>query len=156
MHLSAIFLFVLSCIGATYGYSSLRRQIPNGYKVPHPCRPGTTWDAVGHMAPEYDPTKNAFGKDVREVLKDRQLEWAKVCNKDSDGDGLTNGQELGDPSCMWKVSDGLQGLADPMGHPGLGRRRPHKRTGARRPQLYVESQRWIAGAGGPYGASRHL
>ncbi|KAH3862002.1 temptin-like [Dreissena polymorpha] len=119
MHLSAIFLFVLSCTGAIYGYSKLRRQIPNGYKVPHPCTPGTTWHAVGHMAPEYDPTKNAFGKDVHEVLEDSQLEWAKVCSQDSDGDGLTNGQELGDPSCMWKVSDGLQGLADPTGHPGI-------------------------------------
>lgn len=28
--------------------------------------------------------------------------WTKeLCMKDSDGDGLTNGQELGDPECNW-------------------------------------------------------
>lgn len=37
--------------------------------------------------------------------------WDSVlCNKDSDGDGLTNGEELGDPNCTWRVGDSLSGL----------------------------------------------
>lgn len=26
-----------------------------------------------------------------------------MCTADSDGDGRTNGEELGDPSCVWSV-----------------------------------------------------
>lgn len=33
-------------------------------------------------------------------------EWSKeFCNADSDGDGQTNGEELGDPCCEWQMSD---------------------------------------------------
>ena len=39
-----------------------------------------------------------------------------VCQADSDGDGLTNGQELGDPTCVWSV--GGTPTSGPKGHPG--------------------------------------
>lgn len=26
----------------------------------------------------------------------------ELCRKDSDGDGRTNGEELGDPNCVWR------------------------------------------------------
>ena len=29
-----------------------------------------------------------------------------LCEKDSDGDGKSNGQELGDPECQWSAEDG--------------------------------------------------
>ena len=28
-----------------------------------------------------------------------------LCEKDSDGDGYTNGEELGDPACIWNEGD---------------------------------------------------
>ena len=28
-----------------------------------------------------------------------------ICNQDSDNDGFTNGEELGDPNCIWSVGD---------------------------------------------------
>jgi hypothetical protein len=31
--------------------------------------------------------------------------WAQVCGNDSDGDGVTNGEELGDPDCVWAAGD---------------------------------------------------
>ncbi|KAJ8300440.1 hypothetical protein KUTeg_021959 [Tegillarca granosa] len=31
----------------------------------------------------------------------RDRVWKKLCPIDSDGDGMTNGQELGDPECKW-------------------------------------------------------
>ena len=37
--------------------------------------------------------------------------------KDSDGDGKTNGEELGDPECVWKVGQKLTGLQN-LSHPG--------------------------------------
>jgi len=43
--------------------------------------------------------------------------WTVVCRLDSDGDGRTNGAELGDPDCRWKP-----GVAPPrsnrLSHPG--------------------------------------
>ena len=63
---------------------------------------------------------NAFGED----LKAAGFAWTEaLCRKDSDGDGVTNGEELGDPCCAW-ISDGsngplpfIQGLT--LGHPGF-------------------------------------
>lgn len=34
---------------------------------------------------------------------------------DSDGDGLTNGEELGDPKCVWESG---KAAGKVMGHPG--------------------------------------
>ena len=43
--------------------------------------------------------------------------WTKeYCEKDSDQDGKTNGEELGDKNCIWKV--GSTPSAEPTGHPG--------------------------------------
>ena len=43
-----------------------------------------------------------------------------MCEKDSDGDGWTNGQELGDPDCTWRP--GFNNPELPFGdvgkHPG--------------------------------------
>ena len=39
-----------------------------------------------------------------------------ICNDDSDGDGATNGEELGDPDCVWvrgQAPDSTEGITDP-------------------------------------------
>lgn len=46
-----------------------------------------------------------------------EFDWSKVCHLDSDGDGLTNGQELGDPRCTWRVGNSAPEPA--IGHPGM-------------------------------------
>jgi hypothetical protein len=47
--------------------------------------------------------------------------WTKeLCNSDSDGDGATNGEELGDPCCVWTKGNPL--LTPPtykLSHPGM-------------------------------------
>ena len=40
-----------------------------------------------------------------------------LCRKDSDGDGKTKGQELGDPNCVW-VEGIVPELQDGLSHPG--------------------------------------
>ena len=41
----------------------------------------------------------------------------ELCRKDSDGDGKTNGEELGDPNCVW-VQGTVPQLPDGLSHPG--------------------------------------
>lgn len=61
---------------------------------------------------------NAFGSDVRSFLvgdgaaSGRHVDWAALAGRDSDGDGFTNGQELGDPDGTWRTGD-----ADPSSVP---------------------------------------
>lgn len=83
------------------------------------------WPALGHVAPlpnEYQPSavtfpRNPFGLD----FATNGFKWDRtLCLKDSDGDGVSNGKELGDPQCEWRV-----GMAPPsvptatLSHPGL-------------------------------------
>ena len=41
----------------------------------------------------------------------------ELCRKDSDGDGKTNGEELGDPSCDW-TTGAVPQFANNISHPG--------------------------------------
>ncbi|VDP67653.1 unnamed protein product [Echinostoma caproni] len=44
--------------------------------------------------------------------------WSELCKLDSDGDGLTNGEELGDPECTW--TNGMQpNRTTNLSHPGM-------------------------------------
>jgi hypothetical protein len=64
-------------------------------------------NGIGHISCKGGSVKaadgsylNPFGQD----FKDAGFKWTvDLCNKDSDGDGETNGQELGDPCCTWSV-----------------------------------------------------
>ena len=58
--------------------------------------------AIGHINFRGHGALNQFGKDF--VLAGRK--WTReLCEMDSDGDGRTNGEELGDISCGWKRHD---------------------------------------------------
>eukprot|EP00756_Hemistasia_phaeocysticola_P019632 Hpha_TRINITY_DN15674_c0_g2::TRINITY_DN15674_c0_g2_i3::g.98414::m.98414 len=104
-------------------------RIPNGMRVD---RKGSRWSAVGHdfatvcendaddmpanAPPCNDPDPlNSFGRD----FEDSGERWTRsLCMRDSDGDGFTNGQELGDPSCIWSPGNPLPDHKDPISHPG--------------------------------------
>jgi hypothetical protein len=64
---------------------------------------------------------NAFGYDVLLSLQNGNVNWSAVCDLDSDGDGLSNGVELGDEECMWNngniSSDVVSNPGDPMSPP---------------------------------------
>ncbi|XP_062608799.1 temptin-like [Saccostrea cucullata] len=123
------------CVGIIYGYPSFLSNIPNANKVKNPC-PGyenTPWKLLGHRFPNRVlfhrgqaaekqalidqgesiagrsfPLLNVFG----EAYKSANFQWALICNLDSDGDGLSNGAELGDPNCVFASGT-------PIGHPGI-------------------------------------
>ena len=81
-------------------------RVPNGEAF----KP--VWKAVGHVAPLPQAISVPGGMAVANVRYPRNtfgvdfsaagFTWGEaLCRKDSDGDGLTNGEELGDPECIW-------------------------------------------------------
>eukprot|EP00759_Apiculatamorpha_spiralis_P043399 PhF_6_TR40803/c0_g1_i1/m.61659 len=80
--------------------------IPNGDTLP-----GIS--AMGHINPSGGGTLNPFGLDFANAGR----QWtSSLCQLDSDGDGFTNGMELGDPECVW-VS-GMASTGRAVSHPG--------------------------------------
>ncbi|PAA63461.1 hypothetical protein BOX15_Mlig021890g1 [Macrostomum lignano] len=110
--LSVALAALLSCSDA---YRMFQSRIPNGDRVPNPCQPGAIWAGVGHQSPAGANARNPFGLD----FKAAGFQWTvDLCRKDSDGDGLTNGQELGDPDCVWKVG-ATPARTTGLSHPGI-------------------------------------
>ncbi|OQR91084.1 hypothetical protein ACHHYP_04993 [Achlya hypogyna] len=73
-------------------YAEYAELLPNGDKVPGVA-------AVGHTKAAGGGANNQFGIDFSTAGST----WSSVlCQLDSDGDGATNGEELGDPCCTWK------------------------------------------------------
>ncbi|KAK3604320.1 hypothetical protein CHS0354_025447 [Potamilus streckersoni] len=104
----------------TQAYQIFQARIPNGNAVPDPCNANQIWIGVGHQNPLGGGNRNPFGLDFDAAGK----KWTvDLCQNDSDGDGKTNGEELGDKNCVWKIGDvpsqyiGLShpGICDPLG-----------------------------------------
>ncbi|WAR17344.1 TEMPT-like protein [Mya arenaria] len=94
------YLIVAYCACAVSGYEYFRDRIPNGHSVPHPCDSTQMWNGVGHETQEGGTPRNSFGLD----WKANGASWGEtICKMDSDGDGRTNGEELGDPGCTWTI-----------------------------------------------------
>ncbi|XP_048241452.1 uncharacterized protein LOC124142783 [Haliotis rufescens] len=121
MELHQRLLFSCFIVGVSQGFRYFQDTIPNGDSVPHPCKVNFLWRGVGHNNPQGGGDRNPFGLDFQQVKQ-----WTEeLCQKDSDGDGLTNGQELGDPECVWHPGQFPQrtnnithpGICDPWGSP---------------------------------------
>jgi len=96
---------------ATVAHPAYRDLFPNGFNVPFSSASGHVDRAVGGGA------QSVFGKDFR--LAD--YKWTKeLCMLDSDGDGQSNGHELGDPCCHWKVGDEALRTFD-LGDPSISK-----------------------------------
>lgn len=79
---------------AASAYSQFIQQIPNGAQ--NRC-------ATCHTNPSGGTGWNDFGEDVREQRNGSDIDWSALWLLDSDGDGQTNGQELGDPCGTWEA-----------------------------------------------------
>lgn len=87
-------------------------MIPNGAAV---VRNGMEWPAVGHTSVRGGVGLNPFGTDFETAGE----AWsAALCQADSDGDGQSNGLELGDPGCIWTPGAMPARSAD-ISHPGF-------------------------------------
>jgi hypothetical protein len=78
-------------------HMSFQALVPNGDRVTYY---GAPVPGVGHANVCGRGPLNAFGADFGAAGR----RWTPaLCQKDSDGDGRTNGEELGDPTCVWTV-----------------------------------------------------
>ncbi|XP_069119109.1 temptin-like [Argopecten irradians] len=108
-----VFVFVLS-LSTCLGHKAYGKQLPNGEAVPNPCV-GGIWSGVGHITSSGSGTPlNLFGEEFRA----NGHTWTyELCQHDTDNDGMSNGEELGDPLCVWTVGNTP---AEPAkGHPGI-------------------------------------
>ncbi|XP_061190243.1 dopamine beta-hydroxylase-like [Saccostrea echinata] len=94
-----IFICICLLFTCSLSFKYFQSKIPNGDSVPHPCKPNYLWHGVGHRNEQGGGSRNPFGEDFDAVGK----AWThELCRKDSDGDGKTNAEELGDPCCIWR------------------------------------------------------
>jgi hypothetical protein len=91
---------------AAFAYEDFLPEIPNGATVScvgchENARGFSPWNAFGDLlfTTNGGTVENSNSIDA---FDDAFIWWnADICNADSDGDGQTNGQELGDPECVW-------------------------------------------------------
>ena len=89
------------------GLATLSIQEASAYANRVDDIPNNQWRCeLCHVSPMGAGPRTNFGEDVFMFARDGiDAKWEEVCDKDSDGDGATNGAELGDPDCAWRVGD---------------------------------------------------
>mmetsp|Transcript_141659 Transcript_141659/g.453010 ORF Transcript_141659/g.453010 Transcript_141659/m.453010 type:complete len:532 (-) Transcript_141659:180-1775(-) len=98
-------------VGAA-GFSPFMKEIPNGRSV---IRNSESWYGVGHYYAMGSGPLNPFGNE----FKTAGYKWTpELCAADSDGDGQSNGLELGDPECQWSRGD-VPSRSSEISHPGF-------------------------------------
>jgi len=113
-------LALASCLRPVVSYQFYQRYLPNGDKV---SVNGFRWYAIGHVLPDaYLPqlARNDFGR----AFAKAGYRWTEeLCRMDSDGDGRTNGEELGDPDCTWRYDEPHPAAPEEgLSHPGVDER----------------------------------
>jgi hypothetical protein len=99
---------VLLSMPTVDAYAKYAAVLPNGMDVPGSAN-------IGHLDPAGASGINDFGKGWNKFGK----AWTKAyCEADSDGDGFTNGQELGDPCCTWTPAAPGNLITDGISNPG--------------------------------------
>ena len=115
--LALIAIAVLCTITSCYGYFNYQSNIPNGNRVPDPCSNSDgLWAGVGHQRSQGAGARNPFGT----AFAAAGHTWSVTfCQADSDGDGMTNGEELGDPDCVWVKGGAAPNRTTGLTHPGI-------------------------------------
>eukprot|EP00403_Amphidinium_massartii_P011362 CAMPEP_0178427820 /NCGR_PEP_ID=MMETSP0689_2-20121128/29943_1 /TAXON_ID=160604 /ORGANISM="Amphidinium massartii, Strain CS-259" /LENGTH=155 /DNA_ID=CAMNT_0020049541 /DNA_START=121 /DNA_END=588 /DNA_ORIENTATION=- len=93
-------------------YSTFQAKIPNGDMVMYD---GSAWPGVGHILRQGTGARNPFGIAFNTA---GNMWTTALCQEDSDGDGETNGAELGDPECVWTEGATPARTTD-ITHPGF-------------------------------------
>lgn len=100
-------LLLLVIVSVVDCYPAYKKQLPNADGIDGVA-------ALGHESPSGGGDRNKFGIDFAKNSRT----WTNICQLDSDDDGLTNGQELGDPCCEWTASNPTTLITEGLSHPG--------------------------------------
>jgi hypothetical protein len=92
---------------STFGVATLSVQEASAFANRVDDVPNNQWSCgLCHINASGAGPRTNFGEDVFMFARDGvDVKWEEVCDKDSDGDGATNGAELGDPECAWRIGD---------------------------------------------------
>lgn len=113
VHLSFV-LVLLLLLNPAYSRPQFKARIPNG-EAHARAGSGLTCERLGHNRCVKGAPRNPFGLD----FKAAGLKWTvSLCKKDSDKDGVPNGEELGDPCCKWKPGK-MPARKTMLSHPGV-------------------------------------
>jgi hypothetical protein len=107
MVLVALVALSASSLPQVNAYGKYIKLLPNGGDIPDN-------DNIGHLNAAGTAGVSVFGK----AFKAAGNSWnTALCQADTDGDGFTNGQEMGDPCCTWTPTSTAslvtEGLSDP-------------------------------------------
>lgn len=96
--------FVAACVGAGAATFALRASASDIYDYDPSIPNGAVNTCLTCHTTLEGIDLNSFGWDVQnhKAGDGIQPDWLAVCGLDSDLDGQTNGQELGDPCCEWQ------------------------------------------------------
>lgn len=86
-----------------------QEQIPNGRSY--------TCDSCHGRQSLLEADLTPFGQDVNRTLSGNDVVWSEIWDLDSDGDGFSNGLELGDPDGNWRT--GQPHPDAPTSNPGI-------------------------------------
>lgn len=107
---TAVALVLMLCVADAYPRFVAR--IPNADAI-------AGVQSIGHRNAAGGGALNVFG----EAFRAQNSQWTlALCHADSDGDGATNGEELGDPCCKWSASGSSTQLVrtgSHVSHPGV-------------------------------------
>ena len=106
---------------AAFAYQFYLNYLPNAEKVTVGSISIHRWHALGHELPDSTMPQLKRSDFGREFARAGYRWTEELCRADTDGDGLSNGEELGDPNCTWKYGE-PHPPADTVSHPGVDER----------------------------------
>lgn len=131
------YLFLILLAVQTISARQFRvNQLPNGSRFG--C-------ANCHVSASGGDARNAFGQMVEQKYLNSQgnVMWgAELAKLDSDGDGITNGQELMDPNGTWKIGQANPGNSALVTNPGDMNSKPTDVEDLKMPTTYSLAQNY--------------
>lgn len=85
-----VFCPLCTVVQPVAAWEAYKAKIPNG---------NVYGGGTSHVSSSGGGARNTFGTDFHNL--GNKVWTTALCQKDSDGDGQTNGWELGDPDCSW-------------------------------------------------------
>ncbi len=132
---------VLAGVVAVFGYAVGRPTFSSLGLLPNLGNvPGTATECqVCHVSAGGGGALNAFGGTVQANLTGGVPDWSRIRVLDSDGDGYSNGQELGDPLGYWQPGQPNPGLQTKITNPANAMSKP---TGPSGVQIVTTPTAW--------------